>query len=134
MRGSTCGDNGGVDIYGSPCGNYPVARKQEIVGRCRFHGDEAGEPSRQRRKRRYAQQEAEKKARTTLSAAHWTYKRARKRAEKAILAAQPAINELAIAKRGLEQARERCTELGVSTAVAPRNLVQKRRIALPPRR
>ena len=67
----TCGDSGGVDVFGKPCGAYPVRREQETAGRCRHHGDAHGEADRQERARGYVQQETEKQAnhRTTVAEA-----------------------------------------------------------------
>lgn len=121
----TCGDSGGVDIFGKPCGAYPARHEQEIAGRCRHHGDADGEAYRRERSRGYAQRETVNHARAAFSAAHWAYVEARYRVARAMIATRPAIDDLAIKKGELEQARRRCSDLGVSTTVAPRNLAQE---------
>ena len=111
----TCGDSGGVDSHGRPCGSPPVRREQDIAGRCRHHGDADGEANRQERARSYARQETEKEARMAFNAALEAYANAEARVAKAALAARPAINDLAVAKEELEKARQTCEELGVWT-------------------
>ena len=108
-----CGDSGGVDHSGKPCGSPPVRRVQDIAGRCRHHGDAAGEPRRQSLREKYTKERAQNEARTRFVAARTALHQARKRAASLILEARPIFDQLATATEEFEEADRVRRKLGV---------------------
>ena len=109
----TCGENGGVDRHGKPCGSPPVRHVQDIAGRCRHHGDLGGEPRRQDLREKYAKKNAQEQAQKRCRAAKAALRQARKRAARVILEARPVFDQLATATEEFEEAYRQCRKLGV---------------------
>ena len=110
---ATCGENGGVDRHGKPCGSPPVRHVQDLDGRCRHHGDLGGEPRRQALAEAYARREAQEQARTRFRTAKTALFQARMRAARVILEARPVFDELATATEEFEEAHRVCKQHGV---------------------
>lgn len=108
-----CGDTGGMNHRGKPCGRPPARRVQDLAGRCHQHGDLAGEPHRKVLAEAYRKAEEGEGALEVFREARTVRDKARRRAEGVILEARPVFDELATATKQFEEAARVLKKLGM---------------------